>query len=357
MGAMATTDAAARLTIDLAAIVANWRELCARHGGEVAAVLKADGYGLGAAPIGRALMAAGCRSFFVAQLAEGMALREALGDAPRIAVLNGFAPGADAQAGLTPVLNSLGDIAAWRGEPRAAFVHLDTGMARLGLDSREAERLVQDPTRLGGLRVAGWMSHLACADAPQHPLNARQAARFAALCERLPAAPRSLANSSGIFLGGAFRSDLARPGAALHGINPQPGAPNPLRQAVRLDAPVLQIREIATGESVGYGASWTAARPSRIATVAAGYADGYLRSLSGRGEGFVGDAPIPLVGRVSMDLLTFDATDQPRLRPGDAITLIGPRNTPDDVAARAGTIAYEVLTSLGTRYARRYAGA
>jgi alanine racemase len=354
---MATTDGRALLTIDLGAIVANWRALGALHGAEVAAVLKADAYGLGAAPVGRALAAAGCRSFFVAHLAEGVALREALGPAPRIAVLNGFAPRADGEAALTPVLNSLGDVEAWRAEPRAAFIHLDTGMARLGLDQREAARLVQDPSLLGALRVAAWMSHLACADEPAHPLNAQQAARFAALCERLPPAPRSLANSSGIFLGAAFRSDLARPGAALHGINPQPGTPNPLRQVVRLDAPVLQIREIAAGESVGYGASWTAARPSRIATVAAGYADGYLRSLSGRGEGFLGEAPIPLVGRVSMDLLTFDATDHPALRPGDAITLIGPRNTPDEVAARAGTIGYEVLTSLGTRYARRYAGA
>jgi alanine racemase len=354
---MATTDASALLTVDLAAIVANWRDLAARHGGEVAAVLKADAYGLGAAPIGRALAAAGCRSFFVAQLAEGMALRAALGAAPRIAVLNGFVPGADEEASLTPVLNSLGDIAAWRGEARAAFIHLDTGMSRLGLDAGEAARLTQDPGLLGALRVAAWMSHLACADEPAHPLNAEQAARFAALCERLPRAPRSLANSSGIFLGEAFRSDLARPGAALHGINPQPGSPNPLRQVVRLDAPVLRLRDIPAGASVGYGASWVAARPSRIATVSAGYADGYLRSLSGRGEGFWGDAPIPLVGRVSMDLLTFDATDHPALRPGDAITLIGPRNTPDDVALRAGTIGYEVLTSLGTRIARRYAGA
>jgi alanine racemase len=354
---MATTDGRAALTVDLAAIVANWRELCARHGGEVAAVLKADAYGLGAAPVGRTLAAAGCRTFFVAHLAEGMALRAALGGTPRIAVLNGFLPGADEDAALMPVLNALGDIAAWREHAREAFVHLDTGMARLGLDAGEAARLVQDPSLLGALRIAAWMSHLACADEPARPLNAAQAARFTALCELLPPAPRSLANSSGIFLGAGFRSDLARPGAALHGINPQPGAPNPLRQVVRLDAPVLQIREIAAGESVGYGASWTAARPSRIATVAAGYADGYLRSLSGRGEGYVQDAPIPLVGRVSMDLLTFDATDHPHLAPGDAITLIGPRNTPDDVASRAGTIGYEVLTSLGTRYARRYAGA
>jgi alanine racemase len=354
---MATTDGSAVLTIDCAAIVANWRDLAARHGAEVAAVLKADAYGLGAAPVGSALAAAGCRVFFVAHLAEGMALRAVLGPAPRIAVLNGFAPGADDDAALTPVLNALGDLATWQGESRAAFVHLDTGMARLGLDAREAARLVQDPALLGSIRVAAWMSHLACADEPEHPLNAQQAARFAALCARLPAAPRSLANSSGIFLGAPFRGDLARPGAALHGINPQPGRPNPLRQVVRLEAPVLQIREIGAGESVGYGASWVAARPSRIATVAAGYADGYLRSLSGRGQGFVGDVPIPLIGRVSMDLLTFDATDLPALAPGDRITLIGPRNTPDDIALRAGTIGYEVLTSLGTRYARRYAGA
>jgi len=201
------------------------------------------------------------------------------------------------------------------------------------------------------------MTHLACADEPEHPLNAAQAARFRAACARLPQAPRSLANSSGIFLGPDFASDLARPGCALYGINPTPGAPNPMRQVVRLEAPVLQVREIPKGASLGYGATWIAPRPSRIATVAAGYADGYLRALSGRGIGNFAGRTVPLVGRVSMDLITFDVTDAPDLAPGDMIELIGPGNTPDDLAARAGTIGYEILTSLGARYRREYGAA
>ena len=167
--------------------------------------------------------------------------------------------------------------------------------------------------------------------------------------------PARAANSSGMFLGPAFASDLARPGCALYGINPTPGRPNPMRQVVRLDAPVLQVREIAPGDTVGYGATWTAARPSRVATVAAGYADGYLRALSGRAFGVLAGQSVPLIGRVSMDLIAFDATDAPGLAPGDAITLIGPDGlTPDDLATRAGTIGYEILTSLGNRYRREY---
>ena len=229
-------------------------------------------------------------------------------------------------------------------------------MSRLGLDVREQEAVAADPSRLGGLDLRWLMTHLACADEPGHPLNALQAARFAAICARLPAGvPRSVANSSGMFLGPAFASDLARPGCALYGINPTPGRPNPMRQAVRLDAPVLQVREIAPGDTVGYGATWTAERPSRVATVAAGYADGYLRALSGRAFGVLAGQSVPLIGRVSMDLIAFDVTDAPDTARGAAITLIGPDGpTPDDVAARAGTIGYEILTSLGGRYRREY---
>jgi alanine racemase len=219
------------------------------------------------------------------------------------------------------------------------------------------DAVAADPGRLAGIDLRTLMTHLACADAPEHPLNAQQATRFAAIRARLPAAPASLANSSGMFLGEGFGSDLARPGCALYGINPTPGRPNPMRQVVTLRAPVLQVREIPAGATVGYGATWTAPRPSRIATVAAGYADGYLRSLSGRAIGILAGRPVPLVGRVSMDLITFDVTDLPEPALGDAVELIGPGNTPDDVAARAGTIGYEVLTSLGRRYRREVAGA
>lgn len=354
----ASTEAV--LTIDLSAIVANWKDLAARAApGGAAAVVKADGYGLGAAEVGRALRAAGCRHFFVAQLAEGLALRAAIGPGPMIAVLAGFAPGEDGDAALVPVMNALAEVAAHAaagrasGVARRAILHVDTGMARLGLDAAELARLTADHSLLEGVDLLYVMSHLACADEPAHPMNALQAQRFAEACAALPAARRSFANSSGLFLGEDFASSLARPGCALYGINPTPGRPNPMRQVVRLEAPVLQVREIAAGTSVGYGATWTAARPARIATVAVGYADGYLRSLSGRAVAEFRGRPVPLIGRVSMDLTTFDVTDLPEIAPGDRLTLIGGAGcTPDEIAARAGTIGYEVLTSFGARYHR-----
>ena len=358
-------DPSAVLHIDLAAIVANWRALAARTApGAVAGVVKANAYGLGAVPVARALHGAGCRHFFVAHLSEGMALRAGLGAGPMIAVLDGFAPGADENAGLVPVLNSLGDVlahtAAGRSAGRAqpALLHLDTGMARLGLDAGEQARLAADHSLLDGLELLYVMSHLACADEPAHPLNAAQAARFARACAGLPRLPRSFANSSGLFLGADYASDLARPGCALYGINPTPGAPNPMRQVVRLEAPILQIRDIPAGASVGYGASFVAARPSRIATIAVGYADGYLRCLSGQGVAAYRDMILAMVGRVSMDLITLDVTDAPGIAPGDVLQLIGgTAPSPDDLAARAGTIGYEILTSLGDRYRRAYGAA
>ncbi len=355
-------SAGATLTIDLPAIVANWRDLAARGApGAVAGVVKADAYGLGAAEVGPALRAAGCRHFFVALLAEGIALRAAIGPGAMIGVLGGFAPGEDGDAGLTPVLNSLGDITAHAaagraaGVARRAILHVDTGMARLGLDQRELALLSADHDRLTGLDLLYVMTHLACADEPANPMNAAQAARFADACAGLPKLRRSIANSSGLFLGAGFASDLARPGCALFGINPTPGHPNPMRPVMRLDAPVLQVRDILAGTPVGYGATWTASRPSRIATVAAGYADGYLRSLSGRAMADFDGRPVPLVARVSMDLTTFDVTDLPQIAPGDRLTLIGGDGcSPDEVGAMAGTIGYEVLTSLGARYLRDY---
>ncbi|MCE2760483.1 MAG: alanine racemase [Acetobacteraceae bacterium] len=358
-------DPTALLRIDLSAIAENWRALAARAApGAVAGVVKANAYGLGAARVAPALHAAGCRHFFVAHLSEGMALRAALGAGPMIAVLNGFAPGADQDAALVPVLNSLGDVlahaAARRSAGRAqpALLHLDTGMARLGLDAGEQAQLAADHSLLAGLDLLYVMSHLACADEPDHPLNAEQGARFARACARLPKLPRSFANSSGLFLGSDYASDLARPGCALYGINPTPGAANPMRQVVRLEAPILQIRDIPSGASVGYGASFVAARPSRIATIAVGYADGYLRCLSGQGVAAYRDMILPMVGRVSMDLITLDVTDAPGITPGDTVQLIGgAAPSPDDLAARAGTIGYEILTSLGDRYRRDYGAA
>ncbi len=348
------------LTIDLDAIAANWLALDARHAGATAAVVKADGYGLGAVPVARRLTKAGCRTFFVAHPGEAVALRQALGPAPVIAVLNGLS---DAAAetyrahDLAPVLGSLAEIACWQraGLALPAMLHVDTGMCRLGLDEAELDRLVAEPARLTGIRLLQVMTHLVSAETPAAPINAAQLTRFTAACARLPAAPRSLANSSGMFLGPEFDSDLARPGAALYGINPQPDRPNPMRPVLRLTAPVLQLRTVPAGETVGYNGIWTAPRASRIATIPVGYADGYHRALSNCGLASFDGRPVPLVGRVSMDLTTWDVTDHPAVERGAWLELIGPAVPPDEVAARAGTNGYEILTSLGRRYDRQYA--
>jgi alanine racemase len=353
----------ATLHIDLGAIVANWHALCARHpAGPAAAVLKADGYGLGAAPIATALHTAGCRHFFVALLAEALAIRP-LVPGSMVAVLNGLLPGTEAEAvaaNVTPTLGSLADIDTWSAAARTAgrrlpaLLHIDTGMSRLGMDPRELVRLQQDPARLDGIELRCIMTHLVASEIAGDPMNHTQRARFAAACAGLPPAPRSIANSAGIFLGPLFGSDLARPGAALYGINPTPGRPNPMQPVVRLSAPVLAVREIPTGATVGYNATWRATGPARIATVGIGYADGWHRALSNRGLAYFDGTPVPLVGRVSMDLTTFDATGCPGVRPGAELELLGPHQSPDDVAAQSGTNGYEVLTSLGHRFHRVY---
>jgi alanine racemase len=358
------------LTIDLGAIVDNYRLLKARLGATVCgAAIKADAYGLGMAAVAPVLWTAGCRDYFVATIDEGLELRSLLPEA-EIHVLGGV--GADeaavvVAARLHPVLNSLEEIAIWstaagrRSGILAATVHIDTGMSRLGLPPRELDRLVAEPERLSGIDVTVVMSHLACPDLPAHPLNAAQLASFRAATARFrPARARlSLANSSAIFLERDYHFDLTRPGAALYGINPVPGQPNPLRQVVRLQGKILQLRDVDTDTSVGYGATHRVTRPTRLATVGVGYADGYLRSLSNRGSAILGGRRIPVVGRVSMDLITLDVSDvpTPELRPGALVDLIGPDNPLDDLAAQADTIGYEILTSLGRRYARRYVAA
>lgn len=352
MGSRAT-----ELVVDLGAIVANWQALRRLHpSGAVASVLKADAYGMGADRVGPALAEAGCGFFFVAHLSEALALRRALPRA-ELAVLNGLWPG-DAEAyrgaGILPVLGSLAEIAAWRGP---ALLHLDTGMNRLGLGPAEADTLAAEPERLRPIAIRYLMTHLVSAEMPDAASNERQRARFAAQCQRIaPAALRSLANSSGIFLGERFGSDLARPGAALYGINPVPGQPNPMRPAVRLRARILQVRAVSPGETVGYNGLWTAARPSRIGVVSVGYADGYLRALSNRAAAGFDGARVPLVGRVSMDLTTFDLTGT-GAQEGDWLELIGPDLPIDALAASAGTNGYEVCTSLGARYRRSYLAA
>jgi alanine racemase len=374
----AIARAAAVLEIDLGAVVANWRLLKAKAApAECAAVVKADGYGLGAAPVAQALRDAGCRVFFVATLDEGIGLRAALGPAPEIAVLDGPLPGTAAefiQHGLVPVLNHPGQIEEWvRTAARSAGVspaksgqdgrapeqsapailHIDTGMSRLGLTAREFDALLASPPAVQWRAV---MSHLACADEPEHAHNPQQLQRFAAARGRLPAIPASLTASSGVFLGPAYHFDLIRPGAALYGVNPQPGGANPMRPVVRLAAKILQIREIDRGESVGYGATHVMQGPGRLATAAIGYADGWLRSFSHRGCGRIAGQRVPLVGRVSMDLASFDvsALDPALARPGGTIELLGDRYGVDEAAADAGTIGYEILTALGRRYHRVY---
>jgi alanine racemase len=363
-GLSAPAEAASVLEIDLGAIAANWRALRDRVApAECAAVVKADAYGLGAATVAPVLAAAGCRTFFVAHLGEGAALRAVL-PAPEIAVLNGLLPGTEAvfaEHRLIPVLNDLGQLERWRafGDPARrppAILHVDTGMARLGLSPAEAAVVADEPERLAGVALRAVMSHLACADETGHPLNRIQLGRFAAARAGLPRAPASLAASSGIFLGEAYHFDLARPGVALYGVNPTPGAPNPMSQVVVLKARILQVRDVDPGATVGYGATHRFDRPSRVATVAAGYADGMLRSASNRGVAVIGGQKVPFVGRVSMDLITLDVSglDPAQVRPGEFAQLIGKGHDVDDVARASGTIGYEVLTSLGRRYHRVY---
>ncbi len=354
---------AAILEIDLGAVVANWRLLGRHHpSGPVAGVVKADAYGLGAAQVAPALHAAGCRHFFVALPQEALAIRASIPGA-MLAVLGGLPRGAEpdyAAHGLTPVLNSCAELDAWAATARRlgralpALLHIDTGMARLGLDRHELAALQADHGRFAGIDLRYVMTHLVASEDPADPINDHQCARFDAACAGLPPAPRSFANSSGIFLGAGWGSDLARPGAALYGINPTPGRPNPMRSPVRLTARILAVRDLQPGETVGYNATWRAARPSRIATIGVGYADGWHRSLSGRGRAVFDGTPVPLVGRVSMDLTTFDVTGHPAAQPGSTLELLGPAQTPDDVARDAGTNGYEVLTSLGRRFHRIY---
>ncbi len=350
------------LTIDLDAVAANYRLLAARAApARTGAAVKADAYGLGLEPVALALAEAGCESFFVATLEEGLSLRGILPRA-EIFVLNGLVAGDPAlfmENRLLPVLNDLGQIEAWSAFCREAgaqpaALHLDTGMARLGLPPVELDVLAAEPGRLEWIELRCLMSHLACADEADHPLNRQQLDAFKAARARLQPAAASLANSSGIFLGPDWHFDLVRPGAALYGLNPHPGSENPLAPVVRLQAEILQIRDVDTPQTVGYGATHRFTGPTRVATVAAGYADGYPRSLSGCGSARIGGVAVAVVGRVSMDLITLDVTNIPEARPGDMVDLIGPHHDIDALAAEAGTIGYEILTSLGRRYHRRY---
>ena len=364
-------DARAVLTINLAALRGNWSALNKASGrAECAGVIKANAYGLGLRQITEALVAGGCKTFFVATLSEARIVRETVPGAV-IYVLDGLLPGASpyyAGFDLRPCLSSLAEIQEWAAYCDAtarqlrAAVHVDTGMHRLGLPAAEVLQLANAERGLfEHFEMALLMSHLACADEPENPMNAAQRARFEEIRSLLPAAPASLANSGGTFLGPEFHYDLVRPGIALYGGRALEGRENPMQWVVKFQARILQVRHTAAGEPIGYGATYRTERPSRIATVACGYADGFLRALSGPSGkpgpvGFVGDYPVPVIGRVSMDLITVDVTDVPEnmaLR-GAWVEVLGARTTIDDLTDRAGTIGYELLTRLGQRVQRTY---
>jgi alanine racemase len=341
--------ATGRLSIDLSAIVANWQALSTLARAEAAPVVKADAYGLGLAPVARALAKAGARRFFVAYAEEGLALRRTLGPGPEIMVLSGHMNGdarTIAECQLVPMVNSVDQLMRHlESVPDQPFgLQLDTGMNRLGMEWSEwaavAEiALAQNPVLL--------MSHLACADDAEHPMNPYQLDLFRQMTDGLNV-PRSLAATGGILLGPDYAFDLVRPGVGLYGGQPFDHA----RPVVALDLPVIQVRDLQQGEVAGYGNAWQAGRPSRLATVAAGYADGIFRALTGRLTFWHGDTPVPAVGRVSMDLIIVDVTDLPEVP--EALNLLGPKQGIDRLAESAGTIGYEVLTSLGTRYARTH---
>jgi alanine racemase len=367
----AAAEAGGILTIDLAAIEANWRALGRRAmPAECAAVVKADGYGLGLEPVAKRLAKAGCKSFFVADLGEARRLRAALPD-QAIYVLDGLLPNtaaAFAEINARPVIGSLVELAEWDAFCSAqkwtggAALHVDTGMNRLGISANDAAALAPR-IRAENHGITLLMSHLACADQPDNSLNQKQMALFREVRLLYRGIPSSIAASSGIFLGNPAHCDMVRPGAALYGVNPTPGKANPMQPVVELKAHVLTVRNVGKGETVGYGGVWTARHASRLAILAAGYADGYLRSASATDEApgtdvMVAGKSCPVVGRVSMDLMAVDITGLPdeAVRRGDLVALIGDDVTLDDVGNKAGTIGYEILTSLGRRYHRVYRG-
>ena len=356
----------ARLTVDLGALTANWRWLATRAApARCGAAVKADGYGLGAREVAVALARAGCTDFFVAHATEGVALRSAVPDAA-IYVLHGAAEGQEGLLrayGLIPALSTPGQVLRWResgGGP--AVLQLDTGMNRLGLDAGHVARLAGEADWPRGIEVKLVMSHLACADEPDHPMNAAQKQSFDRLRAMLPAAPASLANSAGSLLGPGYTYDLVRPGIGLYGADPLAdgveAAPRHLRQVVHLEARILQVRHVDAGAAVGYGATHRVGGSARIATVPVGYADGFLRAFSSNFTARIGGHDAPLVGRVSMDLITLDISAVPAelAHEGAWVDLLGGPLDLRQAARRAGTIEYELLTRLGNRLPRHYTG-
>ncbi|MGY3697989.1 alanine racemase [Bradyrhizobium sp. USDA 3240] len=359
------------LTVDLDAIIANWRKLeKTAVPAECAAVVKANAYGCGAEQVSRALAKAGCKTFFVATVEEAAVVRAAVPQATVYALGGFFQQTGDAYAKIDckPVIGDLNELAEWdvfcrrSGWSGGAAIHIDTGMNRLGLTVSEAQGIIPR-INAGDHGITLVMSHLVSAELLNNPANARQLASFREIASLFTGVPASLANSSGVFLGAQFQFEMVRPGCALYGVNPTPEADNPMQQVVDLKARIVQIRNIDRGETVGYGGTWTARRPTRLAIVSAGYADGYFRAASAndgtRGaEVVVAGKRCPIAGRVSMDLIAVDVTDLDKnaVRRGHMVTLIGEGITVDEVAHHFGTIGYEVLTSLGRRFVRIYKG-
>ena len=356
---------ASELVIDLAAIRSNWRRLGEHAGGAlVAAMVKADAYGLGAIPVAQALAQEGCTEFFVADINEAIDLREALPEVD-IFVLTGAHPGTTEHLiahDLVPVLISGEQVERWsllsagRPDRLRCSLHFDTGMNRTGLDVADTTALLADPSRLEQLDIVHVMSHLASADDPDTSQSERQLAAYRRIRAGLPMGVASLANTPGIALGRAYHFDHVRPGIGLYGCDPSPGQRLGLHPVIHLQSPVLQVRTVAAGDTIGYGATHTTAGERRVATIGVGYGDGFLRAQSGRGRVAFDGHAAPIVGRISMDLITVDISELPTdivVTAGSIAELIGPTITIDDVAAAAGTIPYEILTSLGRRYRRR----
>jgi len=357
----------AELQINLKAVADNYKTLTKRYTGRTcAAVVKANAYGLGAETIVPVLKKQGCRLFFVAQANEAAELFPVLRGGGRIAVLNGVLPGDEEffiENDVIPVLNDLEQIERWSNlcreyeRPAPAFIHLDTGMSRLGLTPLDVSNLVDRySSLLYGFEKAGYMTHPVAADEAGNPVTKEQYDLFMKWYRRLPPAPRGFCNSSAIFRNDDYHLEFCRPGIALWGGNPTPETTNPMRSVVNLKVKVLQVREIDEPQTVGYGGTWQAKRKSKIVTLAVGYADGWLRSLSNSGKLIIKGHEVPYVGRVSMDAITVDITDLPgkTLKAGDMVSLLDDKMTVDDVASAAGTIGYEILTSLGHRYRRVY---
>jgi len=357
--------AGAVLSIDLDAVAENYKTLCRQlNGVECGAVVKANAYGLGAERVAPVLASAGCREFFVAHIDEGIWLRRVLPDTP-IHILNGLYEGAEeafAEHDLIPALGSLHEVTLWKrfcgDTPLPCDLHIDTGMLRLGFPPNELAKIADDPNLIAGLDTQLVLSHLASADDVTSQQNAEQLAAFNRVRQIIPQGRASFCNSSGIFLGSDYHFNLGRPGVALYGANPTPARSNPMRATISLKARISQVRNAKVPEHVGYNATYAITRPTRVATAPVGYADGVLRSLSNRSCGYIGEHRVPLIGRVSMDLITFDVSDVPEVQaqPGQWIEMIGPHHTVDDMAKDADTIGYEILTSLGRRYHRVYKG-